>query len=75
MANIVRCEMPDGVHRFKPFTVADYRDLLLVRNDMNNKPVEEQKQLLDELLEDYRKLVMRKCIMFLEKLIQKPVML
>ena len=53
MANIVRCEMPDGVHRFKPFTVADYRDLLLVRNDMNNKPVEEQKQLLDELLEDY----------------------
>ncbi|QBP35532.1 baseplate [Phage NC-G] len=53
MANIVRCEMPDGVHRFKPFTVADYRDFILIRNDMNNKSPEEQKQILDELLEEY----------------------
>lgn len=53
MANIIRCKMPDGVYRFKPFTVADYRDFLLVRNDMNNKSEEEQRQLLDEMLEDY----------------------
>lgn len=53
MANIIRCKMPDGVYRFKPFTVADYRDFLLVRNDMNNKSEEEQIMLLDEMLEDY----------------------
>lgn len=53
MANIVRCIMPDGVHRFKPFTVSDYRDFLLVRNDMNNKSPQEQKELVDELLADY----------------------
>ncbi|ARW57616.1 baseplate [Kosakonia phage Kc304] len=53
MANIVRCKLPDGVHRFKPFTVADYRDFLLVRNDMNTKSKEEQIELIDELLADY----------------------
>lgn len=53
MANIIRCKMPDGVYRFKPFTVADYRDFLLVRNDMTNKSEEEQIKLLDEMLEDY----------------------
>ncbi|MGQ3469434.1 T4 family baseplate hub assembly chaperone, partial [Xanthomonas campestris] len=53
MANIVRCELPDGVQRFKPFTVEDYRDLLLVRYDMNTKSEEEQKQLIAELMDDY----------------------
>lgn len=53
MANIIRCKMPDGVYRFKPFTVADYRDFLLVRNDMTNKSEDEQIKLLDEMLEDY----------------------
>lgn len=53
MANIVRCEMPDGVYRFKPFTVSDYRDFLLVRNDMNNKSPEEQNKMLEELMDDY----------------------
>lgn len=53
MANIVRCVLPDGVHRFKPFTVADYRDFLLVRNDMNSKTLEEQEISLSELIEDY----------------------
>ncbi|BBC78256.1 Baseplate hub assembly catalyst [Escherichia phage EcS1] len=53
MANIVRCNLPDGTHRFKPFTVADYRDFLLVRNDMNTKSKEEQIELLDDLLDDY----------------------
>ena len=46
MANIVRCELPDGVHRFSPFTVSDYRDFLLVRNDMNTKSPEDQENLL-----------------------------
>lgn len=53
MANIVRCELPTGICRFKPFTVSDYRDFLLVRNDMNNKSEEEQKILIDELIADY----------------------
>ncbi|QPB08833.1 baseplate protein [Klebsiella phage Metamorpho] len=53
MANIVRCELPDGVHRFKPFTVADHRDFILVRNDMTTKSEEEQKLIIDELMEDY----------------------
>ena len=53
MANIIRCKLPDGVHRFKPFTVADYRDFLLVRNDMVNKDVHEQSELVNELAEDY----------------------
>ena len=52
MANIIRCVLPDGVHRFKPFTVADYRDFLLVRNDLRTKSPAEQKQVLDEMLED-----------------------
>ncbi|MGZ7259794.1 T4 family baseplate hub assembly chaperone, partial [Streptococcus pyogenes] len=50
MANIIRCVLPDGVHRFKPFTVADYRDFLLVRNDMQHKTYEEQKVIIKELL-------------------------
>lgn len=53
MANIVRCKLPTGVHRFKPFTVADYRDFLLVRNDLNGKSPEEQLELIEELLADY----------------------
>lgn len=53
MANIVRCILPDGVKRFKPFTVSDYRDFLLVRNDMNTKTPEEQINVINELMEDY----------------------
>lgn len=53
MANIIRCELPDGIHRFKPFTVTDYRDFLLVRNDMTTKSPEEQTLMLDELQADY----------------------
>jgi|UniRef100_A0AB38ZCD0 hypothetical protein len=53
MANIIRCKLPDGVHRFKPFTVADYRDFLLVRNDMVSKDEEEQEVLVNELAADY----------------------
>lgn len=53
MANIIRTNLPDGVHRFKPFTVEDYRDFLLIRNDMRTKTEEEQIEQLDGLLEDY----------------------
>jgi hypothetical protein len=53
MANIIRCVLPDGVHRFKPFTVADYRDFLLIRNDLQHKSYEEQKKVLNEMLADY----------------------
>ena len=53
MANIIRCVLPDGVHRFKPFKVSDYRDFLLVRNDMLTKSEEIQIDLIDELAGDY----------------------
>lgn len=53
MANIIRCKLPNGIHRFKPFKVSDYRDFLLVRNDMTNKSDEEQSTLVNELAEDY----------------------
>lgn len=53
MANIIRCKLPDGVHRFKPFTVADYRDFLLVRNDMISKSYDEQQEIVSELAADY----------------------
>lgn len=55
MANIIRCILPDGVHRYKPFTVSDYRDFLLVRNDMINKTPDEQSELVNELASDYFK--------------------
>lgn len=53
MANIIRCALPDGNHRFKPFTVADYRDFLLVRNDMEHRTPEEQKEILSDIIDDY----------------------
>ncbi|AZU98586.1 T4 bacteriophage base plate protein [Acinetobacter baumannii] len=53
MANIIRCRLPDGIHRFKPFNVADYRDFLLVRNDMMTKDASEQLEIVNELAEDY----------------------
>lgn len=53
MANIVRCVLPDGVHRFKPFSVSDYRDFLLIRNDMNTKTLDEQELILNEVIEEY----------------------
>ncbi|QPI13922.1 baseplate hub assembly catalyst [Serratia phage 4S] len=52
MANILRVKLPEGVQRFKPFTVADYRDLLLIRNDIVSKP-EEESQIIDEVLEEF----------------------
>ncbi|WCZ66365.1 baseplate protein [Yersinia phage MHG19] len=52
MAKIIRCYLPDGVHRFEPFTVADYRDFLLIRNEIQTKPSEKSK-IIDELLEEY----------------------
>lgn len=53
MANIIRCKLPDGVHRFKPFTVEDYRDFLLVRNDIEHRSSQEQKEIITDLIDDY----------------------
>lgn len=53
MANIIRCELPDGIKRYKPFTIEDYRDFLLVRNDLMNYDDEKQVQLVNELANDY----------------------
>lgn len=53
MANIIRCKLPDGVHRFKPFTVQDYRDFLIVRNDIQHRSPEEQKEIMMDLIDDY----------------------
>lgn len=52
MINIVRCILPDGVHRFGMFTVSDYRDFLLIRNDLMQKSEAEQHQIINELLEE-----------------------
>lgn len=49
--NIIRVKLPEGVQRFKPFTVKDYRDFLLVSTEMKMNPDEAQ-QILDELLEE-----------------------
>ena len=50
--NIVRTKILDKVYRFKPFTVRDYRSLLLIRNDLDNNSVDKNIELLDECLED-----------------------
>lgn len=49
--NIIRVKMPDGVKRFKPFTVSDYRDFLLVSTEIKSDPKDEQ-NILNELLEE-----------------------
>lgn len=49
--NIIRVRLPEGTKRFKPFTVADYRDFLLIRNDLVTNKAEEQ-EIVDELLEE-----------------------
>lgn len=53
MANIIRCVLPDCVRRFKPFTLADYEDFLLLRNHMESLPeIEDHEVIVNELLED-----------------------
>ena len=49
--NVIRVKLPSGTKRFKPFSVSDYRDFLLVSVDIRNNPEEEQ-LILDELLEE-----------------------
>lgn len=53
MAKLVRCELPDGVKRFEPFTVGDYRDFLLIRNDLDNHDIDTRIKIVDEILEEY----------------------
>lgn len=49
--NIIRIKLPRGTRRFKPITVSEYRDLLLIRNEMRSKP-EEKTEIFSELLEE-----------------------
>lgn len=49
--NIIRVKLPHKTARFKPFTVGEYRDLLLIRNDMESN-VADRKAIFDELLEE-----------------------
>lgn len=49
--NIIRVKLPDRIARFRPFTVEEYRDLMLVRVEMKSLP-EEKEQILDGLLEE-----------------------
>lgn len=54
--NIIRIKLPSGTHRFKPITVSEYRDLLLIRNEMRSKPLEKSEifsDLLEEMFPDY----------------------
>lgn len=52
--NLVRCKYPDGrVERFPMMTVEDYRDLLMIRTDMEPRPQEEQESIMMEVLENY----------------------
>lgn len=49
--NIIRIKLPSGTSRFRPITVSEYRDLLLVRNEMKSKPAEKH-EIFSELLEE-----------------------
>lgn len=53
MAKINRCVLPDGVHRFKSFTVRDYRDFILTRVDLEEYGPEDQAKIVDELTLEY----------------------
>ena len=52
--NLVRCKYPDGtVKRFPLMDVSDYRDLLMIRADMDPRSEEEQKAIIEEVMERY----------------------
>lgn len=53
MAKTIRCILPDGVHRFEPFTVADYRDFIYIRLELEEHDLDEQAKILDEVTQDY----------------------
>lgn len=50
--NLVRCKLPEGVKRFPMINVSEYRDMLMVRTDMENRSDEEQKKIMDEMIEE-----------------------
>lgn len=50
--NLVRCKYPDGsVKRFPSMTVSDYRDLLMIRADMEHRKEDEQRAIIEEVME------------------------
>ena len=53
MSKIIRCILPDKVERFEPFTVKDYRDLLLLRNDLDKNSIDAQEEMINEILNIY----------------------
>lgn len=50
---IIRCRLPDKNVRFSAFTVTDYRDLILLRNDIELYSYEEQLDMMEEIMESY----------------------
>lgn len=48
--NIIRLKMPEP-KRFKAFTVSEYRDLLVIRNEIQSNAADE-KQIFEEMLEE-----------------------
>lgn len=50
MANLLRIKLPEGVQRFRMFSVQDYRDFILIRKDIEDNP--EEQEIFDEMLEE-----------------------
>lgn len=51
MFDIIRVTLPSGIKRFPMFTVKDQFKLMLTRIDMEGRPLKEQQEILDEVLE------------------------
>ncbi|QPI18046.1 baseplate hub assembly protein [Pectobacterium phage POP12] len=51
MIDVIRVKLPSGIKRFKMFTVEDQLRFLLTSADMENKPISEQYQIMDEVLD------------------------
>lgn len=49
---LIRCELPDYVYHCNHFKVKDYRDFILIRNDIETHPVDKRIEILDEMLGD-----------------------
>lgn len=51
MFDIIRVTLPSGIKRFPMFTVKDQFKLMLTRIDMEGRPLKEQQEILDEVLD------------------------
>lgn len=50
--NIIRIRYMDDVKRIQPFSVEELRDIILIRADLKNHDIKEQKRILNETLEE-----------------------